>query len=340
MLVRKQNFGRTPLYKAKDLKSRDGQRSLQLIRSAVTRERSDPNYVDAVTQKANELRQLAEEYWDEEELGLAMEKYQQILKLPHCDKDYRNYANLAGCALQDAIMKKTSGKIGGRNSFKTAYEAASKAVEIEPEFLIGWEELARAYMGYRELPRAKQACANGLKHFPKSEVLNEIWSVLDQVGVPDIVVDHESREFVNIYERIYIDRWIGSVGCEYCALSCMDEPRPEKCPFCGCPDKELDDDTNDMIIRLVIYGKKDEDISIAKDDDFQRNEDSSIGEDDDYDSDDPDLPTLIGPSSSNEKEFTFAAPSQNGSTSFHFGSPCSRTETTFVFGSPETKGEK
>ena len=195
-------------------------------------------------------------------------------------------------------------------------------------------------MGNRELPRAKQACANGLKHFPKSEVLSEIWSVLDQVGVPDIVVDHESQEFVNIYERIYIDRWIGSVGCEYCALSCMDEPRPEKCPFCGCPDKELDDDTNDMIIRLVIYGKKDEDISIAKDDDFQRNEDSSIGEDDDYDSDDPDLPTLIGPSSSNEKEFTFAAPSQNGSTSFDFGSPSSRTETTFVFGSPETKGEK
>lgn len=114
---------------------------------------------------------------------------------------------------------------------------------------------------------------------------------------------------MNIYERVYIDRWIGSVGCEYCALSCMDEPRPEKCPFCGCPDKELDDDTNDMIIRLVIYGKKDEDISIAKDDDFQRNEDSSIGEDDDSDSDD--LPTLIGPSSSNEKEFTFAAPSQN-----------------------------
>lgn len=318
----------------------------------MTKERSDPNYVDAVTRKANEFRQLAEDYWDEEEMGLAMEKYQQILRFPHCDKDYRNHANLAGCALQDAIIKKTSGRIGGRNSFKIAYEAASKAVEIEPEFhQIGWEELARAYMGYRELPRAKQACANGLKYFPKSEVLSEIWSVLDQIGVPDSVVDHESQEFMDIYERIYMDRWIGSVGCDYCALSCMDEPRPDKCPFCGCPDKEIDDDANNMIIRLIIYGKKDEDISIGEDEEEssigeddedksigEDDEDCSIGQDDESDSDDLDMPPLLAPSPSNKTAFTFAAPSQNGSTSFDFGSPSNGTETKFVFGSPETKG--
>ena len=41
-------------------------------------------------------------------------------------------------------------------------------------------------------------------HFPQSEKLNEIWSVLDDIGVPDEVVDHESQEFKAIYERVYM----------------------------------------------------------------------------------------------------------------------------------------
>ena len=307
--------GRTPLYRASRVDSVDGRRTMQLIRSAVSRERSDPNYIDAVTMKANEIRQQAESYWDEDELSLAMEKYQKVLRLPHCDKDYRNHTNLAGCALQDAITKKTSGQLGGRNSFKIAYEAASKAVEIEPTFEIGWEEMARAYLGYGEPPRAKQACKTGLVYFPKSEKLNEIWSVLDQAGVPNEVVDHESQEFKEIYKRIYVDRWVGSVGCHYCQLNCMSEPRPEKCPFCGCPDKELDDETIEMFICLTMYGKKDSD---------DLDEGDSDGE----------MPPLAA---KNTLSFTFAPPSQNGSTSVDFGSPSNGTKTKFVFGSPETK---
>jgi len=278
-------FGKTPLDKSTDIKSPDGERTTELIQSAVARERSDPNYIDAATRMAIEIRIEAEHYWEEDEFELAMDKYIEVLQIPNCDKDYRNYANLAGCALQDAITKKTSGQIGGRNSFKIAYEAASKAVEIEPSFEIGWEEMARAYLGYSELPRAKQACKSGLVHFPQSEKLNEIWSVLDEIGVPDEVVDHESQEFKSIYERIYMDRWIGEVGCHYCGLSCMDDPRPEKCPFCGCPDKELDEEQFEMIICLTMYGKKD-DSSINGEDNAEGEEEEEDDDDDDLNSDD------------------------------------------------------
>ena len=332
--------GRTPLSRATKVDSVDGRRTMQLIRSAVTRERSDPNYIDAVTIKATELREQAESYREEDELTLAMEKYQKVLLLPHCEKDYRNHANMAGCALEDAMTKKTRGQLGGRNSFKLAYEAASKAVEIEPTFEIGWEMMAQAYLGYGEPPRAKQACKNGLVYFPKSEKLNEIWSGLDEIGVPDEVVDHESQEFKDIYKRIYVDRWIGSVGCHYCQLNCMDEPRPEKCPFCGCPDRELDDEAIEMIICLTMYGKRD-DSSINGGNDDDLNESDSDGEMpptfdlNESDSDEEMPPLAI----QNTQPFTFAPPSQNGSTSFDFGSPSNGTETKFVFGSPETKAK-
>eukprot|EP00985_Skeletonema_marinoi_P005126 scaffold2201_cov162-Skeletonema_marinoi.AAC.18 len=273
-------YGKTPLNKAEDVKSVVGEMTFNLIQDAVTKERSDPNYVDAVTQKANEIRLQAEEDWENDDLDLALENYQRLLQLPGCDEDYRNHANLAGCALQHAIEKAVSGVVGGRNSFKIAYKAASKAVELEPMFEIGWEEVARAYMGYRELPRAKQACKNGLKLFPESVKLNEIWSVLDQVGVPDEVVDHESQEFKDVYDRIYMERWVGPVGCDYCALNCMDEPRPDKCPFCGCPDKELDEDAQQMIICLTMYGMKDDSsINGEEEDDMKNNDDNSNDED-------------------------------------------------------------
>ncbi len=332
-------------------KSSDGQKTMKLIRSAVSRERSDPNYIDAVTMRKYEIQQQAKVYWAAEETGLAMKKYYEVLQLPGCDKDYNDHGNLAQCALVDAIIKKTSGEIGSRNSFKIAYEAASKAVEIEPTYERGWEEMARAYMGYHEMPRAKQACKNGLVHFPTNQKLNDIWTVLDEAGVPDEVVDHECQEYKDIYKRIYIDRWIGSVGCSYCALNCMDEPRPEKCPFCGCPEGEIDEDTYDIIICLVSIGKKEWDID---DDDDDEDDDSDYSEDlqeltfeepwasktdddeedEDYSGDIEEL-TFEEPCAPKTNTFTFAAPSQNTSTTFDFGSPSNGTETKFVFGSPD-----
>ena len=138
-------YGKTPLNKAEDVKSVVGEMTFNLIQDAVTKERSDPNYVDAVTQKANEIRLQAEEDWENDDLDLALENYQRLLQLPGFDEDYRNHANLAGCALQHAIEKAVSGVVGGRNSFKIAYKAASKAVELEPMFEIGWEEVESVY---------------------------------------------------------------------------------------------------------------------------------------------------------------------------------------------------
>lgn len=280
------NNGKTPLDRSTDIKSHmrkkspDGAKTTELIQSAVARERSNPNHVDAATRMATEIKLAAESFWEEGECGPAIDKYIQVLQIPNCDKDYHNHANLAGCALQDAITKKIRGQVGGRNSFKIAYEAASKAVEIETNFENGWEWMARAYLGYGELPRGKQACKHGLVHFPQSEKLNEIWSMLDDIGVPDEVVDHESEEFNAIYGRIYIDRWIGDVGCDYCGLNCMDDPRPEKCPFCGCPDKDLDEEEYEMIICCTMYGKRD-DSSINGENDEKEDED----DDDNFNSD-------------------------------------------------------
>ena len=49
-------FGKTPLDKSTDIKSPDGERTTELIQSAVARERSDPNYIDAATRMAIEIR--------------------------------------------------------------------------------------------------------------------------------------------------------------------------------------------------------------------------------------------------------------------------------------------
>ena len=330
------DFGRTPLDRAKDIKpgrssDEDCHQSLELILTAVARESaSTPNYIDGVTRKANEIRQLAEKYGDDGEWLLAMEKYRQVLQFSNCENDFPNHRDLAICALNHAVDKTINGEMGGRASFKVASDSASKAVEIEPKFELGWEVLARAYLGYRELPRAKEACANGMKHFPASNVLSDIWSVLDKAGVPDVVVDHKSQEFKDIYQRIYINRWVGEVSCDYCALNCMEEPRPEKCPFCGCPNEEIGDDTDMMIINIIIYGNKD-----------PNSDPQHISMEEDDDSDDSEIPELAGnPSSaSNQKAFSFAAPSQSGSISFDFGSTSNKTESKFVFGLGTTKAE-
>ena len=69
--------------------------------------------------------------------------------------------------------------------------------------------MAIGYLGFRELPRA-----DGLRHCRDSEHLAEIWAVLDKLGIPNDVADHESDERKEIFERIYVERWTGEVSCE------------------------------------------------------------------------------------------------------------------------------
>ena len=69
--------------------------------------------------------------------------------------------------------------------------------------------MARGYLGFRELP-----CADGLRHCRDSEHLAEIWAVLDKLGIPNDVADHESDEREEIFGKIYVERWRGEVSCE------------------------------------------------------------------------------------------------------------------------------
>ena len=242
------------------------------------REKCDPDNVDAVSQMEDKLRVEASALMVTEDNERAMEKFQQLISLSRDDDNHRDYGCLARCALEAALDKICSGRPGHRQLFKTAYTAASKSVELNPLFdEMVWDLLARAYMGYPEMPRAKQACANGLTHFPDSKYLKEIWSVLDEAEVPDAAVDHESQEFKDIQNRIYVEQWIGSIQCAYCQLKCMEEPSPDNCPFCGCPVKKLDQGTLRKFMSIIVAEDKHED---------NDNDGASSGEEEDSDVDD------------------------------------------------------
>ena len=68
------------------------------------------------------------------------------------------YANLAATCNRDAVKRaQAQNGTGYRQKFKDTYENALKAVELDPRYERGWVLLARGYLGYRELPRAKKA---------------------------------------------------------------------------------------------------------------------------------------------------------------------------------------
>jgi hypothetical protein len=227
-----------------------------------------------------------------------------------------------------------NGNPGFRACFKEAYAAALKCTELEPNYEDGWKALARGYIGFRELPRAKQAAATGYQHFPGSKLLHEIWSTLHVAGVPDTVVDHDSQEYKDIYRRIYYERWIGPIQCTYCELKCMDDPRPSKCPFCGCPtDKDLEDefedDLNYFLLKETPYT-------------YMCEEEEENDENDSESDDDEGMPPLLD--EKKDSGFTFQTPTPNngnsGAPSFSFGSTpngSSSQPSTFVFGSPNNK---
>ena len=243
------SMGRTILNRAMERNSPFSE-TVKLVQEALERERNDPGH--AVAQTKNKLRRVANKFMSEYEFERALEKYEQLINLSGGDDNHLDYACLAHCALEVAVVKTRKVQPGFRQLFRTAYTAASKSVELNPSASkIGWEILARAYIGYPEMPRAKQACADGLKYFPDSKYLKEMWSVLDEAEVPDVVVDHESQEFKDIQNRIYVQRWIGSIQCAYCDLKCMEKPLPDQCPFCGCPVKKLKDKTSKKIVGLL-----------------------------------------------------------------------------------------
>jgi hypothetical protein len=325
------------------------QTSMEILMSAMKEEyeRSKDTYVYPPVRRAGELCQMGDEHFNDEEWELAAEMYRKSI---NCSNETRltscgikwcktptahiTHAKLATCKLNDAMERIVNGNSGFRACFKEAYEAALKCTELEPNYEDGWKALARGYIGFRELPRAKQAAATGYQHFPASKLLHEIWSTLHVAGVPDTVVDHDSQEYKDIYRRIYYERWIGPIQCTYCELKCMDDPCPSKCPFCGCPtDKDLEDIFEDTLPYFLFKETPYEEMCAEEEEENVEN---------DSESDDEGMPPLLD--EKKESGFTFQAPTpdngNSGAPSFSFGSPStgsSSQPSTFVFGSPDHK---
>jgi len=198
------------------------------------------------------LRKNGNQYFGRKEWEKAADMYTKSLA---CYKDHRTHGNRAAAFLNDAIDRITNGKPGYRQLFKQTYMEASNAVELEKTYEKGWFRMARGYLGFRELPRAKKALLDGSTHCPDSKHLAEMWALLDVIGVPDHVADHESEEWKEIFERIYVEQWIGEVNCQWCGLSCMEDPPPQLCPFCICPTNvKLSDEDQDLICLLTAEG--------------------------------------------------------------------------------------
>ena len=196
---------------------------------------------EAQTKRGEVIRKLAESYYRSGDYDKASEEYTKLLAC--CGDDPIVLCNIAASNLEGAVDRIFSDRSGYRQKFKDTYEYAQKAVELDPTYERGYYILARGYLGYRELPRAKKAAKDGYLQCPKSAALKEIWDTLHLIGIPDEVVDHSSQEWKEIQHKIYVQRWIGDVACHCCALSCMSSPPPPICPFCNCPTSiNLDDD--------------------------------------------------------------------------------------------------
>ncbi|KAL7534721.1 hypothetical protein ACHAWF_004931 [Thalassiosira exigua] len=156
------DFGRTPSSRAEEAPQKgprvdqeNAEKSLALIRKAVEKEReASSNYVDAKTKRAEELRQRGDEQYEDGDWERAAESYS--LSIQCNDDDHLAHGELAAACLEDATERfVTPGRSGYRGLFLRAHEAAARALEIEPSYETGWRSLARGYLGYRELPRAK-----------------------------------------------------------------------------------------------------------------------------------------------------------------------------------------
>jgi len=218
------------------VKKDDGQKCIDYLENAVLNKGTGgvKSKHPEQLRRAKVIRELADRYYRSGYWDLAAKTYKQLLEV--IGDDHVVYGNIAAAHLMDATERILSDNTPGyRQLFKDTFFEAEKCVDLCETYERGWYLMARGYIGYRELPRAKEAARKGLVHCPDSKSLSAIWAIMDEASVPDSVVDHESAEWRAISQRIYMERWIGEEACTFCGLSCMDSPKPELCPFCGCP---------------------------------------------------------------------------------------------------------
>ena len=252
--------GRTPFDNAKKGKpfgSRSGDVSacIAYLKEAYKKEKAGngPSVSKnaALLKRTEVIRQLADSYYRSDDYDNAAKEYTKLLGT--ClDDEAVIYANLAASRMKDAVDRTlTPGGMGYRQKFKDTYENAQKSVDLDPTYERGWYLLARGYLGYRELPRAKKACKDGYLQCPSSVALKQCWDALHAIGIPDEVVDHSSDKWKAIHHRLYVERWIGDVACSCCGLNCMSHPTPKICPFCACPTSiDLSDDELVPMLRV------------------------------------------------------------------------------------------
>ena len=243
--------GRTPFDNAKKGKSLgkstgDVSACVAYLKEAYKKEKAgngpSVNKSTAQLKRGEIIRKLADSYYISDDYENAAKEYTKLLG--SCGDDAVVFANLAATNMKDAIDRlMRPGGTGYRQKFKDTYENAQKSVDLDPKYERGWYLLARGYLGFNELPRAKKACKEGYLQCPSSVALKSSWDVLHALGIPDEVADHSSEEWKAIQHKLYIQRWIGDVRCDCCGLLCMTHPIPKLCPFCNCPTSiDLSDD--------------------------------------------------------------------------------------------------
>ena len=141
----------------------DARKSLNVIQTAVEKERgSRGDGMTAQERRGEELRKLGNEHYAKKEWEEAADLYQKSYM---CHEDHRAYGNRAAACLEDAIERLiVPGGSGYRQKFKETYADAARAVELNPTYEKGWYRKSRGYLGFRELPRAKEAAREGLTH--------------------------------------------------------------------------------------------------------------------------------------------------------------------------------
>ena len=246
--------GRTPLTRAEKFiekgwadKEEDGKKCLEFLQDAAQKEMESSTRA----RQGDNFRLKGNLCYEKEEFEQAIAMYTKSLELW---ADHRTYGNRSAAYLKSAWDRIFSGVPGHRQFFKLAFMDAEKAVGIDPKYEKGWYRKAKGYLGFRDLPRAKEAAKTGLDHCPDSAHLQEIWDALDKLGVPDYTSNHLSDEWQAVFRKVYIERWIGEEACFWCGLSCMDNPKPDKCPFCMCDtSKKLTAEENDIITELTEF---------------------------------------------------------------------------------------
>lgn len=203
--------------------------------------------------KANQGRQRGNNFYMKGKYEQAIAAYKQSL---NDYEDHRTYGNLAAAELKLANRKLFGEESGYRNLFMSAANNAGKATELQKDYPKHWYRKAKAYAGYRDMPRAKMFLKEGLeacKDVEDSEELKplqEMWEELDDLGVSDSFRNRLSDSFEELYAKLQMG-WKDEIRCPYCHLIVLHEPLPDSCPFCCCdPRNEVDQERMDEIIRF------------------------------------------------------------------------------------------